>query len=42
MLKFDNIVDTNKSYKKYIKYSSSSFFIFAKKQLKAFKKNGGH
>jgi NADH dehydrogenase len=42
MLKIDNIVDKKKSYQKFIKYETTSFFIFAKKQLKVYKKNGGH
>ena len=42
MLKTDNIVNIKISYKKFLKYECTSFFIAAKKQLKYYKKNGGH
>ena len=42
MLKVDNIVSKNKSYKKYIKFNANSFYDFAKKQLKTYSKGGGH
>ena len=42
MLKTDNIMNKKKSFKKYLKYEPLSFFIFAKKQLENFKKDGGH
>ena len=42
MLKTDNTVNTKNSYKKFIKYDCKSFFTAAKKQLKFYKKNGGH
>ena len=42
MLKTDNIVNKKNSYKKFLKYECNSFFIAAKKQLKFYKKNGGH
>ena len=42
MLKTDNIVNKKTSYKNFIKYECNSFFIAAKKQLKFYKKNGGH
>ena len=37
-----NIVDKKNSYKKFLKYECNTFFIAAKKQLKCYKKNGGH
>ena len=42
MLKTDNTVNKKNSYKKFLKYECTSFFIAAKKQLKFYKKNGGH
>ena len=42
MLKTNNIMDQKKSFKKYFKYEPLSFFIFAKRQLENFKKDGGH
>lgn len=42
MLKTDNIMSEKKSYKKYFNYEPLSFFIFAKKQLENYKKDGGH
>ena len=42
MLKTDNIVNKKNSYKKFLQYECNSFFIAAKKQLKFYKKNGGH
>jgi NADH dehydrogenase len=42
MLKTDNIVNKKKSHKNFLKYECTSFFIAAKKQLKFYKKNGGH
>ena len=42
MLKIDNIVNKKNSYKNFLKYECNSFFIAAKKQLKLYKKNGGH
>ena len=42
MLKTDNIVNKKNCYKKFLKYECSPFFIAAKKQLKFYKKNGGH
>ena len=42
MLKTDNIINQRKSFKKYFKYEPLSFFIFAKRQLENFKKDGGH
>ena len=42
MLKTDNTVDKKNSYKNFLKYECVSFFIAAKKQLKFYKKNGGH
>ena len=42
MLKTDNIVNKKNYYKNFIKYECISFFLAAKKQLKFYKKNGGH
>ena len=42
MLKTDNTINKKNSYKKFLKYECNSFFIAAKKQLKVYKKNGGH
>tara|TARA_X000000950_G_scaffold280741_1_gene376027 strand:- start:765 stop:1694 length:930 start_codon:yes stop_codon:yes gene_type:complete len=42
MLKTDNTVNKKNSYEKFLKYNCNSFFIAAKKQLKFYKKNGGH
>ena len=42
MLKTDNTVNKKNSYKNFLKYECNSFFIAAKKQLKFYKKNGGH
>ena len=42
MLKTDNIVNKRYSHKNFLKYECNSFFIAAKKQLKFYKKNGGH
>ena len=42
MLKTDNIINPKKSFKKHFKYEPLSFFIFAKKQLENYKKDGGH
>ena len=42
MLKTDNIVNKKNCYKKFLKYECNPFFIAAKKQLKFYKKNGGH
>ena len=42
MLKTDNTVNKKNSYKKFLKYECNTFFIAAKKQLKFYKKNGGH
>ena len=42
MLKTDNIVNKKNSYKKFLKYECHPFFVAAKKQLKFYKKNGGH
>ena len=42
MLKTDNIVNNKHSYKKFLNYECGSFFLAAKKQLKFYKKNGGH
>ena len=42
MLKTDNIVSKKYSYKNFIKYECTSFFLAAKKQLKFYKKSGGH
>ena len=42
MLKTDNIVNKKNSYKNFLKYNCHPFFIAAKKQLKLYKKNGGH
>ena len=42
MLKTDNTVNKKNSYKNFLKYECNPFFIAAKKQLKFYKKNGGH
>ena len=42
MLKINNIVNKKNSYKNFLQYECNSFFIAAKKQLKVYKKNGGH
>ena len=42
MLKTDNTVNKKNSYKNFLKYECCSFFIAAKKQLKLYKKDGGH
>ena len=42
MLKTNNTVLKKYSYKNFIKYESTSFYIAARKQLKFYKKNGGH
>ena len=42
MLKTNNTVNKKNSYKNFLKYECNSFFIAAKKQLKFYKKNGGH
>ena len=42
MLKTDNTVNKKNSHKNFLKYDCNSFFIAAKKQLKFYKKNGGH
>jgi uncharacterized protein YbjT (DUF2867 family) len=42
MLKTDNIMNKRKSFKKFFKYEPLSFYIFAKRQLENFKKDGGH
>ena len=42
MLKTDNTVNKKNSYKKFLKYECNTFFIAAKKQLKLYKKKGGH
>ena len=42
MLKINNTINKKNSYKNLLKYECNSFFIAAKKQLKFFKKNGGH
>ena len=42
MLKINNTINKKNSYKNFLKYECNSFFIAAKKQLKFFKKNGGH
>ena len=42
MLKTDNTVNKKNSYENFLKYECNSFFIAAKKQLKFYKKDGGH
>lgn len=42
MLKTNNTVNKKNSYKNFLKYECNSFFLAAKKQLKFYKKNGGH
>ena len=42
MLKSNNTVLKKYSYKNFIEYESTSFFIAARNQLKFYKKNGGH
>lgn len=42
MLKTDNTVNKKNCYKKFLIYECNSFFTAAKKQLKFYKKNGGH
>ena len=42
MLKTNNTVSRKNSYKNFLKYECTSFFLAAKKQLKFYKKNGGH
>ena len=42
MLKSNNTVLKKYSYKNFIEYESTSFFIAARKQIKFYKKNGGH
>ena len=42
MLKTNNTVNKKYSYQNFLKYECNSFFLAAKKQLKFYKKNGGH
>ncbi len=42
MLKTDSVMSKNKAYTNFFSYEASSFYIYAKKQLKAFSKKGGH
>ena len=42
MLKIDNTVNKKHSYKNFLKYECNTFFMAAKKQLKLYKKKGGH
>lgn len=42
LLKVDNIVNKSISHEKYIKFNTNSFYNFAKKILKVYKKKGGH
>ena len=42
MLKTDSIMSKNKAYTKFITYEASSFYIYSKKQLKAFSNKAGH
>ena len=42
MLKTDNVVDKKYSHTKFFNIELTSFFVFAKKQIKLFQKNGGH
>ena len=42
MLKTNNIVSKKISHHNFLKYECNSFFLAAKKQLKFYKKNGGH
>ena len=42
MLKTDSVMSKNKAYTKLFSYEASSFYIYSKKQLKAFSNKAGH
>ncbi|MAI02651.1 MAG: hypothetical protein CMP40_02335 [Rickettsiales bacterium] len=42
MLKFDSVINSKSSFKKYLNHEPNSFYIFAKNILKKYKLKGGH